>query len=336
MLFLWYNRENKRATARVQPPVAWPNLSKRCDMPTIPPSPGIYKVTCLPTGKVYIGSTTDIRKRWLWHRSDLRAGKHHNRHLQNAWNKHGEAAFMFEILEMVMFVEYLHEREQYWLDHFQAHNPQKGFNFGKVARAPWLGRSHSTETRQKLSARSKANVTDEQIARITAAGTAWRATEAGRQHQRARSLRMWGSRQSIECQCDYCGAAYETRSTHQRTRFCSNNCKAAARRETKVDREARTCEMCGVTFTCNKYFATRCCSESCAAKMRWAEAGGSYLSEEAEQRRVAALRAFWAGRQPVQKQCAHCGASYETTCAHGRAKFCSPRCKQSYYRRNKP
>lgn len=40
-------------------------------------------------------------KRLEHHRSMLKSGKHKNTYLQNAWNKYGESAFLFHILEVV-------------------------------------------------------------------------------------------------------------------------------------------------------------------------------------------------------------------------------------------
>ena len=59
---------------------------------------GVYQITCVPTGKFYIGSTKKLRARELSHRGRLRQGNHGNRHLQYAWNKHGEGAFIWTIL----------------------------------------------------------------------------------------------------------------------------------------------------------------------------------------------------------------------------------------------
>ena len=60
---------------------------------------GIYRIHNLVDNKVYIGSTMDsFNNRWTHHRGRLRANQHCNPKLQNAWNRHSEAAFVFEIL----------------------------------------------------------------------------------------------------------------------------------------------------------------------------------------------------------------------------------------------
>jgi len=53
---------------------------------------GIYKITS-PSGRVYIGSSRDIRARALRHRSYLTTGTHPNRKMQNSFNKYGELTF---------------------------------------------------------------------------------------------------------------------------------------------------------------------------------------------------------------------------------------------------
>lgn len=76
---------------------------------------GIYKITNLVNGKIYIGSTKNMRVRLWKHRALLRHGKHHNPHLQNAWNKYGEDNFDYCILE-TCDEQHQYEREQFYID----------------------------------------------------------------------------------------------------------------------------------------------------------------------------------------------------------------------------
>ena len=59
----------------------------------------IYIIENLINGKAYIGQTKNKTKRRVDHFSLLRHNKHHNDYLQRAWNKYGEEAFEFNLLD---------------------------------------------------------------------------------------------------------------------------------------------------------------------------------------------------------------------------------------------
>ena len=61
--------------------------------------PGVYVIENLMNNKVYIGSSImRIKKRIEHHISMLRAGKHKNTYLQNAFNKYGETIFCASVI----------------------------------------------------------------------------------------------------------------------------------------------------------------------------------------------------------------------------------------------
>jgi len=62
---------------------------------------GIYKITNKINGKVYIGESLDIERRWNEHKLDLENGTHHSFKLQNDYNEYSKNNFMFEILEEI-------------------------------------------------------------------------------------------------------------------------------------------------------------------------------------------------------------------------------------------
>lgn len=74
---------------------------------------GVYKITNTVNGKFYVGSAINIKRRWTVHRYKLRHNKHDNKHLQSAWNKYGESAFEFSIIELC---EDSLQKEQHYLD----------------------------------------------------------------------------------------------------------------------------------------------------------------------------------------------------------------------------
>lgn len=77
---------------------------------------GVYIIENLTNNKIYVGSTTmSFLKRFQHHLSLLRANRHKNQYLQNAWNKYGENAFEFSVIEICKKENCL-EREQYYMD----------------------------------------------------------------------------------------------------------------------------------------------------------------------------------------------------------------------------
>src|SRR5712671_3867618 len=99
---------------------------------SVPRTSGIYKITCIANGKIYVGSSANLRIRWEQHCNDLRRKAHHSIHLQRAWNKYGENVFIFEIIELVMPWAIL-DREQYWLDKLKPYDRSIGFNIAMNA-----------------------------------------------------------------------------------------------------------------------------------------------------------------------------------------------------------
>ncbi len=94
---------------------------------------GIYTITHIDSGRVYVGSATNIYTRWNYHRSSFRTGKHCTPYLKNAWDKYGETAFRFDIIERVQDKSNLIEREQYWIDFYNASDRECGFNIAPKA-----------------------------------------------------------------------------------------------------------------------------------------------------------------------------------------------------------
>lgn len=109
----------------------------------------IYKITHRDSGKVYVGSALNVGRRKIEHWRDLRGKRHGNRKLQNAWNKYGEAAFVFTVLEKVDDPADLITREQVWIDSLQATGKQ-GYNLAPKA-GSILGFVMSAETRERMS-----------------------------------------------------------------------------------------------------------------------------------------------------------------------------------------
>lgn len=105
----------------------------------------------LATNMYYVGQALDFKVRWKGHIYLLNNNVHTNIHLQNAWNKYGQIAFKFYILEIIIDENKLDEREQYWMDRSQCYDRRIGYNIGRIAESSMRGRKHSEETKLKIS-----------------------------------------------------------------------------------------------------------------------------------------------------------------------------------------
>lgn len=155
----------------------------------------IYKIINTTNGKFYVGSTTNTQERFRTHRNRLRRGRHHSKHLQAAWNKYGEKAFVFFIVEDIPQGQSLREAEDRWLaEHVgkehcyntskYSDTPMRGIakedhpNFGRpkteeerqaisttlkefyaadITNHPRFGKQHTEETKERIRQKKLAN-----------------------------------------------------------------------------------------------------------------------------------------------------------------------------------
>jgi len=107
---------------------------------------GIYAIVNELNGKIYVGSSVNIKDRLVKHKSALNLNKNISPHLQKAWNKYGEDAFRFSILEECK-EDMLIIREQAWIDYYDSMNKDKGYNLKEAGSHG----KHSEETKKKIS-----------------------------------------------------------------------------------------------------------------------------------------------------------------------------------------
>jgi group I intron endonuclease len=112
---------------------------------------GIYLIAG-PNGGVYIGSAQHFGRRWIFHRSLLRRGKHHSPHLQHTHDKYGLDSLHFMVLAFVDDAPNLYAVEQEWLDFvFDVVPRHRIYNVTRAANGA-TGRTATEETRRRLSA----------------------------------------------------------------------------------------------------------------------------------------------------------------------------------------
>lgn len=82
--------------------------------------PGVYKITRIKTGEVYIGQAVNVSTRWTEHtKSALGIGTLASSQLHRAMAEDGPENFTFELLEKVP-KEKLRERESYYIDFYDS------------------------------------------------------------------------------------------------------------------------------------------------------------------------------------------------------------------------
>jgi len=111
---------------------------------------GVYTITNIINGKLYVGCSCDIMKRFGDHRSFLRNNSHPNSHIQAAYNKHGKDSLKFEIL-IECCEEFMYSEENFWVNMLNSCNREFGYNLRSTN--PERGSfRHSDESKSKISA----------------------------------------------------------------------------------------------------------------------------------------------------------------------------------------
>lgn len=119
-----------------------------------PKEAGIYKLTCIDTGKIYIGKSINISSRIKSHK-DVEKQSKGAYHLQHAIIKYGWNAFTVEILEIFENFDKnkdndtLLQRESYYIELLDSTNQEKGYNRCKYS-TDRTGIPLSDETKIKI------------------------------------------------------------------------------------------------------------------------------------------------------------------------------------------
>lgn len=145
---------------------------------TVPKVACIYSITNIENNLFYIGSTIDARIRWRGHINTMKHGNHHNKRIQNDFNKFGIDAFVFDMIEIVeKKKEVMISREQWYLDFFRPHynilpkaDSRMGTKMSNEAKEKLriyaTGRKRSPEANAKIvAAQTGRKLTDKQRAR---------------------------------------------------------------------------------------------------------------------------------------------------------------------------
>lgn len=182
---------------------------------------GVYVIRHVASGRRYVGSAVNIGKRWKEHLRGLSTGKHHSRFLQRAWDKHGQAAFAFEVAlycdrgNLLMYEQALIDFYKPEFNSAPTAGSQLGFKMSDAAKAKmsvaakrtrnFTGHRHSEESKRRISEAKRGVRPDaETVAKRKAGIAKLPIPPAGRNfsaHQ-ARQIRLRlssGERQRVLC-----------------------------------------------------------------------------------------------------------------------------------------
>ena len=100
---------------------------------------GIYRITDSVNGKIFIGSSKCVDTIFNSARFQLKMGSHFNKELQKAFNRHGEASFLFDVVDHLEpnddpgydYSNDLRVLEEMWLEKLRPYD-EKGYNSRKT------------------------------------------------------------------------------------------------------------------------------------------------------------------------------------------------------------
>ena len=126
----------------------------------------IYKTTCIPTGKIYVGKhefSLDKRRTSTYLGSGII--------LRKAVKKYGKESFKREILKICYSINQLNGYETYYIKKFKATDPEIGYNialggygfrsgelnpcYQSGKKNPFYGHKHTQETKDKIASANR-------------------------------------------------------------------------------------------------------------------------------------------------------------------------------------
>lgn len=125
-------------------------------------SSGVYAITNIANGKVYVGQTTMRFVKRYWHHCwKLAHNEHDNCYLQNDYNTYGKEAFNFKVLAVLGADDDINIIEQQWIAFYRSlgccYNIQDG------GQEKNLGRFLSEESKRKIGEKNREHMSGRKL-----------------------------------------------------------------------------------------------------------------------------------------------------------------------------
>lgn len=173
---------------------------------------GIYAISFNCGHKnLYYGSTNYTCRRKSQHLYNLRRDQHHNPILQSYFNKYGESAMVFKVIESILTqdFEYIRGREQDYLNNLFSRDDIKILNINKDAGSPYI--EWSEERKEALRRSNRSRVwTKEAKEQMSILKTGLKYSEESNK-KKSESLKAHYAKIKNNPTCKYCGSTYTRR-----------------------------------------------------------------------------------------------------------------------------
>lgn len=144
---------------------------------------GIYLLRNIVNGKVYVGQSVHVLRRWHEHKKCAKRGD--KSHLYDAIRKYGADMFEHSVLEACT-PERLDEREAYWMSLYDCRNPECGYN---LLPAGQRGRVMDSICRERIASKLRGRkLSDERVHQMRLASLGRKHTEETKQKIRQANL----------------------------------------------------------------------------------------------------------------------------------------------------
>lgn len=147
---------------------------------------------------------------------------------------------------------------------FDVHHIDKNKENNDISNLALLSRSDHQSQHQHIMSEEELEKRSKRVAtKMLPKAIEWHKSKEGREWHKKHGTEVIKNLSPAKYVCTYCGREFETKNRYSKTSnsFCSNNCRAAYRRQSGVDNVERMCKKCGQPFIANKYSKAKYCEQ---------------------------------------------------------------------------
>lgn len=109
---------------------------------------GIYVIRHNESGRTYVGSSKNVKRRISCHKNELKKNLHTNKSLQNYFNKYGIDSLSFEFIYYVFDISCLISIENYFISAYNESDIYGNLDRKKLFNTQWAGKTGCVSIRK--------------------------------------------------------------------------------------------------------------------------------------------------------------------------------------------